>query len=222
MILKHVRGVLNTIICIKIIFILLIIFILIAKDVLKKEVFEYDNYIYNFFVVHRNIVLNIFFIIITEFGSAEFLITIAISCIIFIKNKNYKILIPINLASIALINQILKRIFVRQRPNVFRLIEEKGFSFPSGHAMASTAFYGLLIILIFKNVKNKKIRNVLCILLSLLILLIDVSRVYVGVHYASDVIAGTCLSASYLIVLTSVLKTRTINEKEEKIEITEE
>ena len=101
---------------------------------------------------------------------------------------------------------ILKRVFVRQRPNELRLVEENGYSFPSGHAMASTAFYGLLIILILKNIKNKKLRNTLCCVISIVIILIDISRIYVGVHYASDVIAGTCLSIIYLIILKRVLK----------------
>ena len=115
-------------------------------------------------------------------------------------------MLPVNLIVIASLNIILKNVFVRQRPNELRLIEETGYSFPSGHAMASTAVYGLLLYIVFREVKNKKIRNIACILQAILIFIIDMSRIYVGVHYASDVIAGTCLSIAYLILFIQIMK----------------
>lgn len=183
-----------------------IIFIAIAEDVFEKEIFAFDGIIYNFLLNHRNNILNNFFKIMTNFGSAEFLIPLTILCIICIKNKKYKIMLPVNLIVIASLNIILKNVFVRQRPNELRLIEETGYSFPSGHAMASTAVYGLLLYIVFREVKNKKIRNISCILLAILIFIIDMSRIYVGVHYASDVIAGTCLSIAYLILFIQIMK----------------
>ena len=101
---------------------------------------------------------------------------------------------------------VLKNFFLRPRPNEFRLIEETGYSFPSGHAMASTAFYGLLIYIAHEKIENKILRNTICIMLGLLILLISISRIYVGVHYTSDVIAGTCFSIAYLILITRLIK----------------
>ena len=98
-------------------------------------------------------------------------------------------------------------IIQRPRPEDFRLIEETGYSFPSGHSMASMAFYGLIIYFAFKYVKNKNAKIIICTILSLLVLLIGISRIYLGVHYASDVIAGFVLSIAYLVVyITIVLK----------------
>ena len=97
-----------------------------------------------------------------------------------------------------------------------------GYSFPSGHSMISMAFYGLIIYYVWKNVKNIKIRNITCILLSILILLIGISRIYLGVHYASDVLGGFIISIAYLIVFITItntiaeLKNKKINKKEEK------
>ena len=108
--------------------------------------------------------------------------------------------------TIAIINIVLKNFFLRPRPNEFRLIEETGYSFPSGHAMASTAFYGLLIYIVHEKIKNKILGNTICIMLVLLILLISISRIYVGVHYTSDVIAGTCFSIAYLVLITRLIK----------------
>ena len=124
-------------------------------------------------------------------------------------------MMPINIFLVVGMNWLLKHFFVRPRPNELRLIEETGYSFPSGHAMASTAFYGLLIYIVYKEIKNKKIRNTICILLAILISLIDISRIYVGVHYTSDVLGGTCLSIAYLIVFTQIAK-MIYSKKQEK------
>ena len=79
--------------------------------------------------------------------------------------------------------------------------------------MVSMAFSGFLIILIYHNIKNKSLKWGLCIGLTFLILLIGVSRIYLGVHYASDVIGGFCLSISYLIVYTKMIGKSIKNEK---------
>ena len=189
-------------------FLFFVIFLAIAEDVFEQEIFEFDSVVYNFLVNNRNEVLNNFFKIITQFGSALVLIIITILCVIFIRDKKYKILIPANLVTIAIINIVLKNFFLRPRPDELRLIEETGYSFPSGHAMASTAFYGLLIYIVHEKVENKILRNTICIMLGLLILLISISRIYVGVHYTSDVIAGTCFSIAYLILITRLIKSQ--------------
>lgn len=189
-------------------FLFFVIFLAIAEDVFEQEIFEFDSVVYNFLVNNRNEALNNFFKIITQFGSAIVLIIITILCVIFIRDKKYKILVPANLVTIAIINIVLKNFFLRPRPNELRLIEETGYSFPSGHAMASTAFYGLLIYIVHEKVENKILRNTICIMLGLLILLISISRIYVGVHYTSDVIAGTCFSIAYLILITRLIKSQ--------------
>lgn len=189
-------------------FLFFVIFLAIAEDVFEQEIFEFDSVVYNFLVNNRNEVLNNFFKIITQFGSALVLIIITILCVIFIRDKKYKILVPANLVTIAIINIVLKNFFLRPRPDELRLIEETGYSFPSGHAMASTAFYGLIIYIVHEKVENKILRNTICIMLGLLILLISISRIYVGVHYTSDVIAGTCFSIAYLILITRLIKSQ--------------
>ena len=88
----------------------------------------------------------------------------------------------------------------RARPTGFRLITETGYSFPSGHSMVSMAFYGYLIYLIYKNVRNKKLRWAFITGFGLLIFIIGMSRIYLGVHYTSDVFAGFLFSLGYLVV----------------------
>ena len=129
-----------------------------------------------------------------------------ISIGIIIKNRKCGILVSINLISIFILNQTLKLIFNRPRPEGNRLIEASGYSFPSGHSMVSMAFYGLLIYLAYKKIKNRKLKYIICVLLTLLILVIGVSRIYLGVHYATDVIGGFLISLAYLIIFTQVIK----------------
>ncbi len=78
-----------------------------------------------------------------------------------------------------------------------------GYSLPSGHSMVSLAFYGLIIYFIYKNIENKHIKWTLIAVLSLLIVFIGISRIYLGVHYTSDVLAGFLLAIPYLIIYIS-------------------
>ena len=87
------------------------------------------------------------------------------------------------------------------------IIEESGYIFPSGHSMASMAFYGFIIFLVWKYVKTNK-KWIYTIVLSLLILLIGISRIYLGVHYASDVLAGFILTLAYLIIFTAIIDSK--------------
>ena len=117
-----------------------------------------------------------------------------------IKNKKIGLLIGTNLVIVTILNQVLKFILQRPRPTEYRIINEIGYSFPSGHSMVSMAFYGFLIYLIYKNVKNKYLKLSLISILSLLIVMIGISRIYLGVHYTSDVCAGFLISISYLVL----------------------
>ncbi len=193
-----------------------IIIIITTKIVVKKELFI-DNLAYNLIVLKlRNDNLTKVMKLITKLSNTKTILIISIILTIIVSLlKNIKIasLIPINLGIVALINQGLKHIFQRPRPIGFRLIEIGGFSFPSGHAMASTAFYGLLIYLAYKLIKNKTIRNILIVINILIIIGIGISRIYLGVHYCSDVIVGICISLIYLILYIKIINKYKIIEK---------
>lgn len=143
--------------------------------------------------------------IITNLGGAISLISITIILLVVLKNKKIGIAVMINLLISTVLNIILKNVVQRPRPNEFRLITETGYSFPSGHSMVSMAFYGFLIYLIYKLVKIVN-KWTLIISLSIIICTIGISRIYLGVHYASDVLAGFTISISYLVIYTSIIK----------------
>lgn len=197
-------------------FICLILFLALAEDVFTKELIRGDTIGYelvNTYLIRDS--LTPFAKIITWFGSPICLILITILLFVLIKNKKIGLLITINLVAITILNQLLKFILQRPRPEEFRVINETGYSFPSGHSMISAAVYGLLIYLIYKNIKNKHTKNVLIIILSLLIIMIGISRIYLGVHYTSDVLAGFLLSISYLIFYINITQ-KMIDKNNEK------
>lgn len=188
-----------------ILFICLVIFIKFTEEVFFNEIIKTDAVAYKYIVEKlRTDTLTKIMKVITFLGDAISIIILTILSIIFVKNKKNKIFIAINAALITLLNVLIKNLVKRPRPEGFRIISESGYSFPSGHSMVSTAFYGLFIYLAYKYIENKKLKKFICITLSILILLIGTSRVYLGVHYGSDVIAGFVLSIAYLIVFTSI------------------
>ena len=190
-----------------ILFICLIGFLAIAEDVFNKEIMNGD--IIGYKMVSTFLISDFATPIakfITNFGGAIFLIGLTIILFVCIKNKKIGASIFSNLVIVTILNQLLKGILQRPRPTEFRIIEETGYSFPSGHSMVSMAFYGYLIYLIYKFVKNKYIKWSLIILLSVLICTIGVSRIYLGVHYTSDVLGGFLISISYLVIYTSTVK----------------
>lgn len=187
-----------------ILFICLIGFLALAEDVFNKEIMKGD--IIGYKVVSTFLISDFATPIakfITNFGGAIFLIILTILLIVVLKNKKVGLSICINLVVVTILNQLLKRLLQRPRPTEFRIIEETGYSFPSGHSMVSMAFYGYLIYLIYRFVKNKYLKWISIVLLSLLICLIGISRIYLGVHYTSDVLGGFLISISYLVIYIS-------------------
>ena len=128
------------------------------------------------------------------------MVPIIIVFYLFNKDKSFNRYFTINLVSVFLSNFIVKSIIRRDRPIDINLIVENGFSFPSGHSMVSFAFYGFIIYYLYYTDLKKPIKYGLMTLLSFIILLIGLSRIYLGVHYASDVIGGFLLAFIYLVI----------------------
>ena len=183
-----------------------VVFGLIVYSLNVGTIHIFDNYIYDAISKTINPALTVIAIMITNIGGPVGITIVTIILILALPNKNHKKYILINLASILLLNQGLKFIFSRERPDINRLVEVSNYSFPSGHAMTNTAFYGFLIYLIYKYVEDRKTKYVLIALISLLVIAIGLSRIYLGVHYASDVVGGAMISIAYLIVFTILVR----------------
>ncbi len=194
-------------------------FLALAEDVFNKEIMKGDiigyNLVSNFLISD---VATPFAVLITNFGGPIMLVGLTAILFILIKNKKIGISIFANLGVIIILNQLLKQILQRPRPTGYRLIEESGYSFPSGHSMVSMAFYGYLIYLIYKHIENKYLKWTLISILSILIILIGISRIYLGVHYTSDVAAGFLISVSYLMAYIPIVNKFLTRRNEDELE----
>lgn len=199
-----------------ILFLCIIGFLALAEDVFSKEIMKGDIIGYN--LISKYLISDFatpIAKVITNFGGAICILFITVISILFIKDKRIGFSIGLNIMIVTGLNLLLKNILQRPRPTGYRIIDETGYSFPSGHSMGSMAFYGFIIYLIYKYVKNKKIKWVLICALTILIGMIGISRIYLGVHYTSDVLAGFLISISYLILYISIID-KHILEKEIK------
>ena len=112
------------------------------------------------------------------------------------KLESYLILGNLTLSGILIVT--FKNIYQRPRPEIVHLVEEKGFSFPSGHSLAVTLMVGSLIVILSQRIKNTTWRKVVQIGLGIYLVSVLVSRIYLGVHYPSDVIASLCVGLGVL------------------------
>ena len=171
----------------------LFIFAVTSIKVLNESEFVLDNVFYEFMdesLIGDNMTMVMKFI--TWFGGISGIILMCILSLFIFKDRK--------------INTLFKVIFMRARPDINPLVIETGYSFPSGHSMISMAFYGYLIYIIYTHKDNARFRSLLISLISVLVLLIGISRIYLGVHYTSDVVGGFCFSIAYLIIFVRVVK----------------
>ncbi|GEO06279.1 hypothetical protein AAE02nite_39430 [Adhaeribacter aerolatus] len=188
----------------------LVLFLLLARQILQGGDLNFDQAAFAFADGLHTPVFDSFMRNITFFASRDFITGASLMLIFYFlfirRHKWYSIKVPvIALGSISL-NLILKFLFDRERPLIPHLVQSYGLSFPSGHAMISASFYGLLIYLVWVNVKNPVGRWALVIALALFILLIGFSRVYLHVHYASDVLAGFAAGLLWVIIAVYALR----------------
>ena len=127
--------------------------------------------------------------------------TILLTVIFYLKKwKSESLLVAGNLSLAGILIVSLKHLYQRPRPEILHLVEEEGFSFPSGHSLAVTLLIGSLIIIVGQRVKNRTVKLILQISLGIYLVSVIISRVYLGVHYPSDVLASLCLGLGILFI----------------------
>ena len=149
----------------------------------------------------------------TYLASPVVLLVLLLVVVAFAPGKRPGWCATVNLALVILLNQILKYILQRPRPEGYRLVEEAGYSFPSGHSMVSMAFFGLCIWMVWQYETDEKIRDRCCILFGLIIVMVGLSRIYLGVHYATDVMAGFLVSMMWLLFYTKTFAPAMLDEE---------
>lgn len=116
----------------------------------------------------------------------------------FFHKRSELILFSIVLIGSTAFNVILKSIFQRERPSFFRMVIEENFSFPSGHSMAALSLYGIISYLLWRHIPKQSGRIALITISTIFILVIGTSRIYLGVHYPSDIIGAYLFSGFWL------------------------
>ena len=162
---------------------------------------------YSFFkLVNRSNSLYSFMRIITEYG--EWYTYVFIVLLIFIFKRKYSYVLIANIMANTLFNNAIKMLIQRDRP-IWKTYTLTDYSYPSGHAMSSLAFYGLIIYLIIKYYKGKT-KYPIIIILSLLILIVGFSRIYLGVHYLTDVLGAYFFDLIYLSIFITLIENKKV------------
>lgn len=177
---------------------LFVLFLIWSILMLQKKLDHIDNQCYSKIKITK--LKTKIFKGLTFLASAKFVAILCIILLIFIENKRIPIAIIINMLIMWGLIGILKNTFKRERPNINRLVDEKGYSYPSGHTMTATIFYGFIIFLIIISNLILPLKITLTTILVILVLLVGYTRIYLGVHYLSDVIGALLFGSSYLLL----------------------
>ena len=189
----------------------IILFIILSIAIKADYLYGFESWIYSEATEHMSDFLTTILIIITNIGGPIGIMCVCAIIFAIPKLRN-RVAIPVTLAvtSSFFLNIILKQLFARERPNILRLVSESFYSFPSGHAMVNMALYSILIIYAYKLIKNTKLKYSIYAILTSLILAIGFTRIYLGVHYAGDIIGGWLIGFVVSIIVYSIMKKSTI------------
>lgn len=184
-----------------------IIFIFLAIAIYAGYSTNFETWVYNGAVKHMSPTLNEVIKAITNFGGPIGVMSICLILSIYSKTRK-KIGIPVSIAVIVseIINIILKNIFARERPNILQLVNETSYSFPSGHSMVNATIYTMLAILAIKYIKDKRKKCIAVAFCVLIPVLIGFTRIYLGVHYFTDVLGGLLLGFVVSVIVYTILK----------------
>ncbi len=147
-------------------------------------------------------------IFITDVGfGVKYGVIVAVSFLVLTYYRRWREIagLGICLAGGAALNFWLKFLFQRSRPDLFRVVQETGYSFPSGHVIASMCFYGMAAFLIMRTISTWRGRLTIMTLAGILIVAIGISRIYLGVHYPTDVLAGLAAGSMWVAFCISLL-----------------
>ena len=189
--------------------VLLTLFIKIAKDVLlHDEIVGIDQHLIHQVYGMRTDLLTTVFKFFTFMGSIQAVaVFLAVIVIAGWRHRILPVAYVLALGGAVVISQTLKLLFGRLRPDqAFRLVVENGFSFPSGHTFVATVLYGLSAYLLARTLRSRAARWLVVAGMLPLIVLVGASRIYLGVHFPSDVLASMTFGSAFLCLLIAAVE----------------
>lgn len=191
----------------------LIGFVAIADSVQDGETLVYDDAILTAINAQSTPLWDSFFTTSTRFGGGYTIVAVAIGLSILLAvRRSYKaaITVAVGVAGAGIINKTLKLVFERARPDLWEhLVTETSYSFPSGHAMMSSAIALTIIAISWRT----RFRWVVLVLGIIYIAIVGFSRLYLGVHYPTDVLAGWLISSVWVLLVVAVVYQKRILSK---------
>lgn len=192
-------------------------FVLTILGVQNNVLDLFDEKLISFIIQFENPLLTSILITITNIGSFYGTVVVwGLFLYVSIARKwhHEAILLTIITFTTHIVNLVVKNLFLRPRPELHQLIEISGYSFPSGHTMYATSLYGTALILFWKKCNFTWQRTILVSMTLLIIFLIALSRIYLGVHYPSDIIGGFFLSLLLISVTLYLFLLKEVKNKE--------
>ncbi|WP_158233779.1 phosphatase PAP2 family protein [Sporosarcina sp. P3] len=177
------------------------IFAYIARSIHVQSISSFDEPIIDFVQSAESPGLTSIMKLFTTIGSTTsvaLLALLTLGVLVWKKHRAQAVLFAIALAGTGILNQLLKFIFKRERPDFHRLIDIGGYSFPSGHTMMAFSLYTILAYIVWRNLVNSGSRVAIILLAAMMIVMIAVSRIYLGVHFPSDIVGGVLASSVWL------------------------
>lgn len=177
----------------------IIVFVWLLQEVLEGEAIKLDTLAYQVIVLHmRRPWLTPIMQSVSELALPVVLMVVILTVEAFAPGRWPGLCAAVNLICVFMLNTLLKVIVHRPRPDGFRLIAETGYSFPSGHSMIAMAFYGLLAWMVWRYERDRLVRYLCVIGFGIVVVAVGFSRIYLGVHYFTDVLAGFAVSLAWL------------------------
>lgn len=170
------------------------LFLELTEDLQETYLSAYDSGISDYVQSFRSTYLTQYFVFVTDVGDALGYVIVFVLCTIafYLAFKKWRYVAQLAFVMVLALssNLILKQIINRARPSAEHLVSVETLSYPSGHAMMAMAFYGTLIYLISQFPIRRLFKIVFITICVVLILSIGISRIYLGVHYPSDIAGG--------------------------------
>ncbi|MDT7778827.1 MAG: hypothetical protein QOC99_1339 [Acidobacteriota bacterium] len=183
----------------------LVLFSWLAEEVFEGDARLFDEQTRAFVNAHAGPSLTIAMRGVTYLGSTIFILALGLCAVIAFYLKGWRrasVILLITMAGAFILNAVLKSTFHRARPEpFFGILAPTSYSFPSGHSLLSFCLFGTLAAIIHRRTRSTPVRIIVWIVAALLVALVGFSRVYLGVHYPSDVLAGFLAAAVWVLAV---------------------